>query len=371
MEIVRARLTPIRLPIRIPLDTAHGVTRHRSGLLLRLETRDGLRGHGEALPLPGFGVETEARAREALLAGARALLGRDPRPLRDALDAAARNTRRAPCARAALDTALHDLVAQARGVRVSALLGGACRSRVAVGALLAAKTPREVGRAAREAVERGYRTLKLKVGATTVDRDVARASGLREAVGDEVALRLDANGGWDERTALEALARLAPLAPEYVEQPVPADELDALARVRNGSPVPIAADESVTTGGGARAVLERGAADVIVVKPAALGGLRAAREVAEAARAAGVEVVVTGFLDSAVGDTAALHLAAALGAPHAAGLGTAELFEKNCALIAASDGGFRSLPDAPGLGIEPDPARVAALTHGSAMVLCA
>jgi o-succinylbenzoate synthase len=372
MEIVRASLTPLRLPLRLPLATAHGVTRVREGTLLRLETRDGARGHGEALPLPGFALESLAASRAALVRAARALVGRQLPDLETALDRARSATPRAPSARAALDCALHDLAGQRRGVPVSVLLGAgrATRAQVPVGALLAAKTPREAGRAAREAVARGHRTVKLKVAATTIDRDVARAEGVREAIGDDVALRLDANGGWSEAEAREALARLAPLKPEYVEQPVPADDLDALARLSAEAPVPVAADESAC-GEAAQAVLQRRAVDVIVVKPAAVGGLRSARRLIEAAERAEISVVVTGFLDSAIGDAAALHLASTLGGPRrAAGLGTGDLLQTDLH-SAPEPGAWRAVPTRAGLGVEPDPARLSILTCGTSLeIVC-
>ncbi|NRA06848.1 MAG: o-succinylbenzoate synthase [Myxococcales bacterium] len=372
MSIVRASLTPFRLPMQWPLETARGVTRVREGLLVELRGRGELRGYGEAMPLPGFGLESLAESRAALAAALPALLGLDAKDLETNLALAERATGRAPSARAALDSAFHDLAARSRNISVCELLAPCSREPVAVSALLAAKTPREVASAARQAADAGYRTLKLKIAATSVDRDVARVERMRDALGDDCALRLDANGGWEEATAREALRRLAPSLPEFVEQPVAARAIESLARLRSDSPVPVAADEALCHAGGAPAVLAHHAADLLILKPAALGGLRAAQRLADEARRAGVHVVVTGFLDSAIGDAAALQLAAALrSSEHAAGLGGQQLFADDLATIAEPQEGLRALPEAPGLGVEPDPLRLERLASGPAQIFAA
>jgi L-alanine-DL-glutamate epimerase-like enolase superfamily enzyme len=120
----------------------------------------------------------------------------------------------------------------------------------------------------------------------------------------------------------------------------------------------------------AQAILERKAADLLIVKPAALGGLRPAQHIAERALAAGVGVVVTGMLDSALGTAAALHLAAALPDPlRAAGLAADALFETDLAPLPRVVAGRRGVPEGPGLGIAPRPKRLARLARGPAREL--
>jgi o-succinylbenzoate synthase len=373
VQIVRARLMPFRLRPRRPLATAHGRLRVREGILVRLDTDAGLAGHGEATPLASFGHEPVSRSREALDAGARALLDRDPRELDSSLDTVQRQTDGAPAARAALDCALHDLAARCLGVSLAALLRtragtpGTPPASVPTSALLTGDTPEEAARSARGAVARGFRTLKLKLGTATLADDLSRASAVRRAAGPDVSLRLDANGAWDEATASEALALLARIDPAYVEQPVASHDLEALQRIRGESPVPVAADESVRDVHSAREILRRKAADVLIVKPAAVGGLRAARRIAADAHAAGVDVVVTDFLDSGVGGAAALQLAASLpGPPHAAGVGSSDLFERDLVCAGKPAGGDRLLPREPGLGVTPDPDACRVLAIGPA-----
>jgi o-succinylbenzoate synthase len=358
VRISAARITPLCLPLRAPLATAHGAVAQRKGALLELEGEHGARGFGEALPLPGFGLETPAEATRALEALARELLGRHVESPGAWLDAGERAAPAAPCARAALDVAVHDLVARTQGVSLAHWLasqaGGKPRARVPVSALVAAKQPEGAAAEARQRLSQGFRTLKLKLGASEFERDLTRVAAVREAVGAEVALRLDANGAWKEADTPPRLRQLARFDIEFLEQPVAAAELEAMARLRAAAPFPIAADEAVQSEAHAQALLAARAADLLVLKPAAVGGLRSAGRIAARARHAGIPLVVTSFLDSGLGRTAALHLAASLpGAPRAAGLATGELLAEDLAASPPVAEGALALPQGPGLGVAP------------------
>jgi len=278
----------------------------------------------------------------------------------------------APVARAALDCALHDLAAKARDLPLARLLRGGAGdelcSAVPVNALVVGDTPAEVAASGGAALEAGHHTLKLKVAARALDDDVARVAALRDAVGADSRLRLDANGGWSEELARQALARFAPFDIELLEQPVAAGDLDALARLRGESAIALAADESAVVEAQALEVVARRAADVVVVKPSAAGGLAAAGRVAAAAHAAGLGVVVTSLLDGAIAVAAALHFAASIRpddpAPRACGLATGMLFDRDLAQLPQLRAGALPLPAGPGLGVAPDLDALAALACG-------
>jgi o-succinylbenzoate synthase len=355
MRIVHATLSPFRLRLRGTLATAHARMHERDGVLVELHDDEGRVGTGEATPIEGFGNETRATALLALQRLARVAVGDRGSTLEVRLAALERAEPDAPFARFAVETALLDLVAQARGVSLAALLtraGEKPRDAVPVNALIASDDPRDAAREARRAVRAGFGTLKLKVARGSLDDDVARVGAVRAAVGDAVQLRLDANGGWTREAALRALDALAVFAPELVEQPVPADTLDALSFVRARSPIPVAADESLVDAARARRVLELGAADWLVLKPGALGGLYASLALADRARDAGVGVIVTSGLDGAVGRAAALALAAALpDAPSACGLATGALLAGDLARGPRPLLGQLAIPGGSGLGV--------------------
>jgi o-succinylbenzoate synthase len=153
----------------------------------------------------------------------------------------------------------------------------------------------------------GFPAVKVKVGRTDPRDDLDLVAAVRDAVGPDVALRVDANGAWDFDTAATMVRRLAPYGLELVEQPVAA--LDDLARLRRRVEVPLAADECVRSVGDARCLASLQAADVVVLKVQPLGGVRAALRVAEAA---GVPALVTSMRETSIGIAAGLALAAAL-----------------------------------------------------------
>ncbi|MCH8891716.1 MAG: o-succinylbenzoate synthase [Myxococcales bacterium] len=369
MKIARAELTRVRLRLRAPIATARGPIDSREGTLLALTTESGLVGHGEALPLAGFGSESPDRTSETLSGLARVLLGREIEEIDALLDLVEVLAPDAPAARAAVDVALFDLAARAQGIGVAAMLARPerPRTRIEVNALVTGEQPEVIAREASAAVAEGYRTVKIKVGAHALELDEARVAAVRDAVGSEARIRLDANGGWKEREAEEAIARLAPYRIELLEQPVEARDLGGLARLSAGSAIPIAADEALAGGSAVDEIFAREAASVVVLKPAALGGLRASQRIAARARAAGWGVVVTSALDSAVGLAAALQLAAALPGPHlAAGLATGALLDQDLAKAPSPINGTLSAPDEPGIGVAPQREGLARCALGSA-----
>ena len=187
--------------------------------------------------------------------------------------------------------------------------------------------------------------VKIKVAerGQTLDDDAARVGAVR-ALLPEAAIRVDANGGWDVQAAVEALTRLADVGLEYAEQPVPS--IEGLAEVRrqlrdSGTPVLIAADESVRKESDPLRVARAGAADLLVVKVAPLGGVRRALDLVAQA---GLPAVVSSALDTSVGIRAGLALAASLPElPYACGLGTVSLFTSDITLdpLVADDGAIR------------------------------
>lgn len=340
------------LPLETPLGTANGEMTARDGSLVAIETDGETIGVGEATPLPGW-TESVAECRRALADSTGG--GVDPR--RGRLPPAS-----APAARHGVTLAAQDAQARNRGVSLASMLvrDDDPATTVPVNATVGDDSVAETVAAAETAVESGFETLKLKVGARDVATDVRRVRAVADAVSDcsdgAVSLRADANGAWDRQTARTALEELDGLV-EYVEQPLPATDLDGLAALR-GVGAPVAADESLAVRG-PFAVLAAEAADTLVCKPMALGGLSRTLAAARAAAVRGVETVVTTTIDGVVARTAATHLAAAVpgGGERAHGLATGDLLERD---ITATDGsvltdpvsvenGAIRVPESPGL----------------------
>jgi o-succinylbenzoate synthase len=340
-----------RVPFNRPFATSQGVAGDRYGLLLFVTMSDGATGVGEASPV-GAGSHTEVEAIAALLAAtAPSLVGLT-------VDEAFRESAasRADGVLAfGLETALYDLLGKAKGLSLAALLGGNPRP-VTVNATIAVDDIAEAVRQASEAVAQGFTCLKVKVGGTTPQGDEALLDAVRAAVGPNVTLRADANGAWSADQAMERLSRLERFNLEYVEQPVAPGDVAGLATVRRAVSVPIAADEAVVDVDSARKLLDANAADVLVVKPAAVGGLQSGSAIMRLAIERGCRSVVTSSLESGVGVAAALHLAACGSADMpACGLATASLLERDlltAPLVPVN--GALAIPSGPGLGVEVD-----------------
>lgn len=340
------------LALARPLGTARGDIERRDGLLIRLGV-----GIGEATPLPGW-TESLPACRRALDAVEDALhrvdpVDRDPTDPLAAAPAVAEGLADTPAARHAVELATLDARGRRTGRSLAALLGDDPAATVPVNATVGDASVEETAAAAREAVDAGFDCLKIKVGAGRLDRDVARLRAVRDAVGEAVELRADANGAWDREQAERALEAVDPLDLEYVEQPMPAAEVAAHAGLRNGgNRVPIALDESLAE----RPVtdlLAAEAADYLVLKPMALGGPDRARNVARQARQAGVTPVVSTTIDGVVARTAAVHVAAAIPEIPACGLATADWLADDLGPDPApvADGQIE-VPQAKGLGVD-------------------
>ncbi|MCG1003045.1 MULTISPECIES: mandelate racemase/muconate lactonizing enzyme family protein [Halobacterium] len=325
------------LPLSRPLGTASGTIDERRGFLF---AREG--GVGEATPLPDW---TESRA-----ACERGLETADAAAdWEDALAAC----EGAPAARHAVSLAKLDAEARDATVSLARHLCDDPADSIRVNATVGDGTPEQTTREARAATERGFETLKVKVGARSVAADVERLRAVREVT--DATLRADANGAWTRQQAREAFDAFTDLGVDYVEQPLSAEDLAGHRGLRGGD-VGVALDESLTEHALAD-VLD--AADCVILKPMALGGVDRALDAATDARGAGVDPVVTTTVDAVVARTAAVHLAAAIPDVSACGLATADRLADDLAADPApvEDGRVR-VPEAPGHGVSVDLAEV-------------
>jgi o-succinylbenzoate synthase len=338
------RFAPYSLPLKAPLESAHGALERRKGFQIWIGA-----GRGEAAPLPAFGTESLGDC-EAALTAAAAGLARAPVPetlyeveaLLDTLPRAARS---------GIELALLDDLAHRHDLPLARLLSERAAREVPVSALLAANEAAALAREAQAAAQGGFRTVKLKVAQGGLEDDLARAAVVRDAVGPEVRIRIDANGGWNEEQALEALRRLGSLDIELCEEPV--GDVRALHRLKGATSVPVGADETFARSTNREEVLK--SVDVIVLKPAVLGGLLPALRWSRLARERGVRALVTTALDGAIARAGAAHLAAAIlgdGPAPDAGLATGRLLAEDlCEDPAEPREGRVRIGAAPGLGI--------------------
>ncbi len=321
VTVTTAEALRVRIPFARPFATSAGTWAIRDAWIVRIRDTTGRVGVGEASLDPGAGPEDVAGLAVAVGAAVPGLAM--PGAIDRWLTADHESTDAGRLAlRAAIVGAALDL-----GVLPWARTSPAARS-VRVNATLATEDPAATIAGARAAIAAGFSCLKVKGGSEgSTGALVERLIAVRAVVGPEVELRLDVNGAWDATVARERLAALAGLDLAYVEQPIPAGDIPALVGLRRGSPVRIAADESVASRPAARALLDAGAVDVLVVKPGRVGGGLEALAIAEEATAAGAGVTISNVLETGVGLSTALRVAASLPGDrqHAHGLATSDV----------------------------------------------
>ncbi|MGZ3461098.1 MAG: mandelate racemase/muconate lactonizing enzyme family protein, partial [Archangium sp.] len=239
MRITEATLHPLRLEMVQPLKTARGTYAAREGFVVHLRDEAGRVGQGEAMPLKEFGTESPGECEQALKSLLESLRGLEPRGW--GADLATKY----PAARHAVEQALLELQSKRQGLPLCELLSAGARAEVQVNALLGAQSPEALAEESLRAVAEGYETLKIKVAGRPLAEDVARLAAVRKAVGPRVRLRVDANGAWTESEAGRALEELGRYHLELCEQPVAAEDAEALCRLSEHSPCPVAADESL------------------------------------------------------------------------------------------------------------------------------
>ncbi len=352
--------------------------------IVKLTTEDGAYGIGEATSQVWYLGETAEQIASNIALYDKALRGQDPTnfALAHAImeGTVGGGMPGGRCARSAIDMALHDLVGKALGVPVHVLLGGGYRTSFELLTNLYHKTPEEMAEACQAFVASGFKGLKVKVGDVVLAKGWSRDNIESELAKLEAALRVvprnvyidaDANQGWrSAHWTVSLLQRFKGYDNLSIEQPLPYADLEGAAFVRRHAGVPLIMDESAWSPEAVMQLLRTGACDRIVLKLNRVGGFHPAGQIVAMCEAAGVGVSVDTNPFTLVGDTACCHIAAAIRTPYPVDceghvsfldIGEPNPFRGG---ITFRDG-RALLPDAPGLGIDVDWNKLAALSPGS------
>jgi L-alanine-DL-glutamate epimerase-like enolase superfamily enzyme len=282
-----------------------------------------------------------------------ALVGRDPFRLAETL-ALLEHVPGPPMARAAVDAALHDLLARALAVPVYQLLGGLVRSEFPVLRILALKEPAAMAANAERLVEAGYRYLKIKVEGDPA-LDVARVRAVRETVGPDVHLTIDANQSYSPKEAIRAIGQMEAFGLDLVEQPVRADDFEGLGLVTRSVAIPVEADESAGSLEDVYRLCAGRLVDRVSLKLPRLGGIRQAALAVGICQAANVHCRLGAAVGSRLLSAAAIQFGAATAyLDYACELGEfARLLDDPVRGLEVERGVLR-VPEGPGLGVEVD-----------------
>lgn len=332
---------------------ALGASPITEGVIVRLETRDA-QGYGYASATPHMGA-IGASLNAELEYFRDILLGESADGIGRIVAALDRRMRGAPQAKAAIECALHDLLAQSLGVPLCTLLGGRHRDEVPILRILAIKSPEEMAAQAQKLVGAGYRYLKIKVHGE-VALDIARVAAIREAVGSDVHLTIDANQSYGPKDAVAAITGMIPHGIELVEQPVKVGDLDGLSHVTRSVPVTVEADEAAGSIAEVYDLVRNRRVDAVSLKIPKLGGLRNTIVAAQLCEAAGIRYRMGAAVGSQLLSGFAIHLACALpGCDYACELGEYErLLDDDFAGLTIRDGALR-VPEGTGVGVRPLP----------------
>ena len=315
MKITDIRCVPVVCPRKRAFGgvttTALGPAAISDYAIIFVETDAGITGLGE--------VDSVFKRRGALLHHdvqkglIPALIGEDPfriasivRKMDQVLDGSEEG-------KAGIEMALWDIVGKALDTPVYNLLGGKVRERIPLSYSIPFGSPDQMAELARERVEWGHRTIKVKIGSEDATRDIAAVKSIRKAIGPDVKLRVDGNMGW--QTAKQAIGVIRAIESEnieLVEQPLPAHDLAGMAEIRHSIGVPLMADESIRNPRSAMEVIRHGAADIANVYVTEAGGLLNAAKIFGMCEAAGMPCMIGSMPEFGIGTAAQIHLGVAM-----------------------------------------------------------
>jgi L-alanine-DL-glutamate epimerase-like enolase superfamily enzyme len=310
LGIQRIETFEVRLRYKEPFKISACTSTESRNIVVKIVTDYDVYGFGEASPSKRVTGETPETVRAALDKIAPLLIGMCPLRIAQDVDLMDRVLSGNPSAKAAIDMALHDILGKTTCKPTWRLLGG-FRDHVLTDITLSIKSPEKMAEDAVKAVKRGFKALKVKVG-TDLTEDLERVKLIRETIGNRPSIRIDANQGWTVPQTLSILRKLEKLNIQFVEQPIKADNIRGLAKIKRNSSIPVMADESIHSPFDAMRLIKVNAVDLINIKLMKSGGIHNAAKIATIAEAANVPCMIGCMAESAIGITAAVHFAAAI-----------------------------------------------------------
>ncbi len=355
MLITHIEIYKYTIPM-VPFTIATGTMEFAQNLLIRVHTDGGIVGIGECSAFPMIAGETQATCYEMAKDFARLWKNKPALQIEERLGELDLFTAGNYTAKSAFDLALYDMASKAANQPLYRYLGGA-QKEIESDLTIGIDTPEKMAATATGFKEKGVRMIKVKLGKKVSD-DVERIKQIRQAVGDEILLRIDANQGWSYDDAVTALTALGPYNIQFCEQPMRKWNDELLPRLCTLSPIPLMADESVFTHHDAERIIRNKACAYINIKFAKSGGIHEAIKINAVAEKNNIPCMMGGMLESRVALTAKVHFAMAHNNIHFYDLDTCLLGH----LVDPVTGGVTyegmnlHLTDAPGIGADVDQA---------------
>lgn len=311
MKIVSIDIFHLKVPLKQPykLSKAVGTILVTEPIVVRVNTDEGVIGFGETDPLLPFTEETPSTVKvliQEVLAPA--LIGLDPIELNrinKVMDSASRGNL---LAKAALDMACHDILGKYHNSSLSVLFGGKLREEIPLMGAVGTDQPENNAEDVVHFKRQGYASVMVKVGSLSIEEDAQRIYAIRDAVGSEFPLVVDANQGWDPITAIRFCRLIEGQNIAFLEQPVPAWDIEGLCKVKQHTTIPISADESLFTINDAIRLIKHGAVDFFSIKVAKNGGIKKTKQIMTLAEAFGIPCLMNSMIEEGITQAASLQL---------------------------------------------------------------
>lgn len=363
MKITKIKIQSLAVPLLHPyhLSKEYGIFSTATPVIVRIETDEGIVGYGECDPWPlftGDSAEVSTLILEKHLCPM--LIGKDPTNINEIhriMDATIRNQH---LTKSAIDMAVYDIWGKSCNMPVHQLLGGKRRDKMRCMWSIGGSTPEESAAEVLQAKTLGYDGCMIKIGGADYLLDAARTCAVRETVGPNFPLIVDANQGWDVDTAIRYWKQIKNCNILFFEQPLQSWDVEGMAKIRRAIDIPLSADEGVMTIQDAQNLIRAEAVDVFSIKVTKNGGIKPAKAICEYAAANGIQVFFNSMIEEGITEAASLHIAAtcdnivhtighAYFSPNRLAGDICNYHEwirpeEGCVLI----------PDVPGLGITPD-----------------
>ena len=345
MEIVSMKWDVLEIPLRKPFKIAFETMDTYRGVIVKICTEEYC-GYGEAAPAPRITGDTVESTVAALKRFKPLIIGRNPVKIGKIMDDLNSSLLGTPSAKAAIDFALYDILAQKLEVPLKDILGGK-KDKIETSLTVDIGDLNYTLQHARKLLDAGAKVLKVKIGLNP-DEDIERVRAIRKMT--DAKIRVDGNQGYSLKRAMKVLREIEKFEIEFAEQPIPASEIDNLKILRESVDMPIIADESVHNSLDVLRLI--GKVDGINIKLMKSGGIYEAMKMASIARAAGMKIMVGCMIETKVGITAGTHFALGIGADYADLDGYWDLTKQPYLGVEYRDG-YNYVPDKPGLGVTP------------------
>lgn len=314
MKITKIECIPTSSPIAKPQVLSGFVISRINSVVVKIHTDDGITGIAETGDCSEWYMGESQDSVMSLINnifGPRILLGEDPFNIEKIVAKMDYAVRQNNQAKAVIDFALHDIMGKKLEVPVYKLLGGLSNEKIQLGFVIGAGNPQELIKEAHEALAAGFHSLKIKVGALTPQQDIANIKALREALGAETKIMIDANAGWHYYQALETLKKMEKYDLGCCEQPLPWWDVNGMARLRKQVRIPIFADESAAELKQVMECIEKEAVDGFLIKIPKAGGYLKAKNWVNLAKVAGLPVLCGCLKGSGIEAATQAHFLAA------------------------------------------------------------